>query len=180
MEKLVSQLKDQHQEQEPVSDKDGGEISTASVGYTSEPTVVGNESHSSNSIATAIEAQADHEEDGDATSELLSCVRCELRSHSLKLSELHVRAMELRVTMFERRQTETESHAVRLFDALRSERRSRRKIEAELKAERDRRHAAEEMAEAIANEARWPFVTPNMLDVFLKLQGMVEEVNCEK
>lgn len=178
VERLVSQLKDQQQEHEPVSDKDGGEISAASVGHTSEPTVVGNESHSS--IATAIEAQADHKEDDDATSELLSCVRCELRSHSLKLSELHVRAMELRVSMFERRQTETESHAVRLFDALLSERRSRREIEAELETERDRRHAAEEMAEAIANEARWPFVTPNMLDVFLKIQGMVEEVNCEK
>ena len=112
-------------------------------------------------------------------SEPLSCVRCELRSQLAKLSDMHLHAMELRVTMSERRQTETESHAVRLLDALQLERRMRLQIEAELVAEREKRRDAEAVGEAIASEAKWPFVMPDMLEVFLKLEGIVEEVSRE-
>ncbi|KAF8500119.1 hypothetical protein JB92DRAFT_2979474 [Gautieria morchelliformis] len=113
------------------------------------------------------------------TSEPSSCIRCEIRSQSAKLSLLHLRTMEFRVRMSERRQIETESHAVRLLDALQSERRVRLQLEAELVAERQKRRGAETVGEAIANEAKWPFVMPDMLDVFLKLEGMVEEVGRE-
>ena len=109
----------------------------------------------------------------------LSCVRCELRNQSARLSELQLRAMELKVTMSERRQIETESHAVRLLDALLLERQMRLQLQAELVAERRKRRSAEEVGEAIANEAKWPFVMPDMLDAFLKLEGIVGEVSHE-
>jgi hypothetical protein len=113
------------------------------------------------------------------TSEPSSCIRCEIRSQSAKLSLLHLRTMEFRVSMSERRQFETESHAARLLDALQSERRVRLQLEAELVAEKQKRRGAETVGEAIASEAKWPFVMPDMLDIFLKLEGMAEEVRRE-
>jgi hypothetical protein len=175
VDRLASQLMDQEHEPASAEGQFGegqGETRTALVDHASEHSL-SNESHSS----TVIDAQ--EIAGNDYKSELQSCVRCELRSHSAKLSELHLHAMELRVSMFERRQTETESHAVRLFDALQSERRMRLELEAALVAERHKRRGAEAMAEATADEARWPFIMPDMLDVFLKLEGIVEEVHRE-
>jgi len=95
---------------------------------------------------------------------------------SAQISELYTRMMELRVALFERRVFETESQSVWFIRGLQTETRQRRQAETELKAERRRRVAAEATAEAIAREAAWPFMVPALLSSFLKLEGMVDEV----
>lgn len=106
----------------------------------------------------------------------VSCPSCDVKQRSLRLSNLHVRAMELRVSLSERRISETENCTAWLVRALQNERRKRRDTEAALLVENQRRRDAEAGAEAIVHEAESPFVVPAMLDMFLRFEGIIADI----